>query len=121
MSVKTKTLFGSTMSALTGGVGLVCFLLSLILTTTSLNIANSSMIRVYEHDMINTARNVERQLVSFYEQQENSAKYLSKNRQLADAFAAGNYGAVERLLNDFFSLQNIYNTLFIATAEKTLL
>ncbi len=118
MSGKTRTLFGSTMAALTGGVGLICFILSLILTTTSLNIASSSMIRVYENDMINTARNVERQLASFYEQQENSAQYLSKNRQLADAFAAGNYDAVERVLNDFFSSYNVYNTLFIATPEK---
>lgn len=118
MTDKKYTVFGTAVAALTGGVGLISFLLSILLTTTALFVGNRSLARVYTSDMLGTARIVEQQITSLFTELERNARYLASSRHAAGAFLRGDIATAGTTLREFHLSRDYYSAAFIASADR---
>jgi methyl-accepting chemotaxis protein len=115
---KKYTMFGTAVTALTGGVGIIAFLLAIILTAIALFVGNKSLARVYTTDMLNTARIVEQQISSLFSELERDTQYLASSRHAGGAFLRGDLATAGATLREFHLSRNYYSMVFIASPER---
>lgn len=92
------------------------------LTAALIAISYNSAYRSVENSYLNQLKNfnedIERQLISFFQQQENNAIFLSRNRTIINSVLSNNYAEATSILKDFSKSQGIYQDVFISPAEK---
>ncbi len=92
-------------------VGMVVAL-SVILVVISYNASYSAVESAYLNQLQNFNKDVENQLVSFYQGQVNSAKFV------ATALRGGNAGGTREFLTDYYKNSGVLENIFISSADK---
>ncbi len=98
-------------------VVLVIIILTLILVITSYNVAYNAIEEAYMNQVTNFNREIERNMLNFYDTEIRNAKYFAKNPFIINAVKAGRYNEIRPLLSHFFTEKGIYEQVFISSAE----
>ncbi|MBP7736834.1 MAG: HAMP domain-containing protein [Spirochaetes bacterium] len=95
----------------------VITVLTVILVVTSYNVAYSAIEKAYMNQVTNFNKEIERNLVDFYETEIKNASFFAKYPPVIDAARAGRYNEIRPLLAHFFKEKGIYEQIFVSTAE----
>ncbi len=90
------------------------FVLVIISYTASYNAVENS----YLNQLTNFNKDIESQLVNFYQQQVNVAKFLAGDTVVVTAARTGNYGIAREFLANYFRSSGLLENIFISTADK---
>ena len=111
-----KGLFGSLKTILSSFVVGMLALLVFVLIVISYNAAYRSVEGAYLNQLQNFNKDIELQLVNFYNQQVDIAKFLARDDRVVNAVRTGSYGMARNVLEGYCRESKLVENVFISTA-----
>ncbi len=96
----------------------VILVLAVLLVAVSYNTVYNAVENAYVNQLDNFNREIERQLVGFYEQQKGACEFLANDERIVQAALLGNYGAVRGMLENYFDKTGFLENVFVSTASE---
>ena len=96
----------------------VIVVLTVVLVVTSYSLAYNGIEQSYMNQVSNFNKEIERNMVDFYEKEIANARFFAKSPIVINAAQTGKYAEVQPLIAHFFKERGIYEQVFISTAES---